>query len=234
MFWPLVLWLLLAVMNAAVYWVNYRAGLLASLFLTLYLVLWMGLYYYHRNKVLTELIKFSMVFSRVENIMLNKLVCPFGILDSAGNLIWMNQAMETLFQDKRKKNISVFFPEVTSQFLDGLRSFKTEEISARYNACDYQILMHRIDFDHIAMESDIIAKPNQYDSFAAVYLFDETNLNEALQTTENEKPVMGLIYLDNYEEALETVDEIRRSLLGALIDRKSNKYFSGPNCSTFL
>ena len=109
MFWPLVLWLLLAVMNAAVYWVNYRAGLLASLFLTLYLVLWMGLYYYHRNKVLTELIKFSMVFSRVENIMLNKLVCPFGILDSAGNLIWMNQAMETLFQDKRKKNISVFF-----------------------------------------------------------------------------------------------------------------------------
>ena len=38
---------------------------------------------------------------------------------------------------------------------------------------------------------------------------------------------MGLIYLDNYEEALETVDEIRRSLLGALIDRKINKYFSG-------
>ena len=227
MFWPLVLWLLLAAMNGAVYWVNYRAGLLASLFLILYLVLWMGLYYYHKNKVLTELIKFSMVFSRVENIMLNKLVCPFGILDSAGNLIWMNQAMDMLFQDKRKKNISVFFPEVTSQFLDGLRSFKTEEISARYHACDYRILMHRIDFDHIAMESDIIAKPNQYDSFAAVYLFDETNLNEALQTTENEKPVMGLIYLDNYEEALETVDEIRRSLLGALIDRKINKYFSG-------
>ena len=32
------------------------------------------------------------------------------------------------------------------------------------------------------------------------------------------------IYLDNYDEALESVEEVRRSLLTALIDRKINKY----------
>ncbi len=31
--------------------------------------------------------------------------------------------------------------------------------------------------------------------------------------------VAGLIYLDNYDEALESVEEVRRSLLTALIDR---------------
>ena len=36
----------------------------------------------------------------------------------------------------------------------------------------------------------------------------------------------GLIYLDNYDEALESVEEVRRSLLVALIDRKINKYIS--------
>ena len=35
----------------------------------------------------------------------------------------------------------------------------------------------------------------------------------------------GLFYLDNYDEALESVEEVRRSLLGALIDRKITKYF---------
>ena len=36
----------------------------------------------------------------------------------------------------------------------------------------------------------------------------------------------GLLYLDNYEEALESVEEVRSSLLIALIDRKINKYFA--------
>jgi len=35
-----------------------------------------------------------------------------------------------------------------------------------------------------------------------------------------------LIYLDNYEEALESVEEVRRSLLVALIDRRINKYIT--------
>lgn len=39
--------------------------------------------------------------------------------------------------------------------------------------------------------------------------------------------VAGLIYLDNYEEALESVEEVRRSLLVALIDRKITKYIAG-------
>lgn len=227
MLWPLALGLLLAVMNGVVYWISYRAGFAVSLFLLLYLMLWLFLYRYHRNKILTELIKFSMVFSHVENIMLDSLACPFGLLDSSGSLIWMNQAMEKLFQDKRKKNISAFFPSVTAQVLEGLRSSKAEELSEQYDGCDYRILLHRINFEQIMMDTDSIAEPGQYDSLAAVYLFDETDLNKALQITENEKPVVGLIYLDNYEEALETVDEIRRSLLGALIDRKINKYFSG-------
>lgn len=38
--------------------------------------------------------------------------------------------------------------------------------------------------------------------------------------------VPGLIYLDNYDEALDSVEEVRRSLLVALIDRKITKYIS--------
>jgi c-di-AMP phosphodiesterase-like protein len=60
----------------------------------------------------------------------------------------------------------------------------------------------------------------------AVYLFDETALHIALQEVDDQSLAVGMIYLDNYEEALESVEEVRRSLLTALIDRKINKYIS--------
>lgn len=37
---------------------------------------------------------------------------------------------------------------------------------------------------------------------------------------------MGLVYIDNYEEALDSTDDVRRSLLAGLIDKRVNKYFS--------
>ena len=36
----------------------------------------------------------------------------------------------------------------------------------------------------------------------------------------------GLIYIDNYEEALESIDDVRRSLFIGLIDKRVNKYFA--------
>ncbi|OYP42207.1 hypothetical protein CG709_04705, partial [Lachnotalea glycerini] len=60
-----------------------------------------------------------------------------------------------------------------------------------------------------------------------MYLFDRTELNSYIKENKEQRLVTGLIYLDNYEEALESVEEVRRSLLIALIDRKINKYISG-------
>ena len=60
----------------------------------------------------------------------------------------------------------------------------------------------------------------------ALYLFDNTELNHYIQENQDQKMVPGLIYLDNYDEALDSVEEVRRSLLVALIDRKITKYIS--------
>ena len=43
---------------------------------------------------------------------------------------------------------------------------------------------------------------------------------------DDQSVVIGFIYMDNYEEALDSVEDVRRSLLTALIDRKVNKYIS--------
>ena len=38
--------------------------------------------------------------------------------------------------------------------------------------------------------------------------------------------IQGLVYIDNYDEALDSIEDVKRSLLVALIDRKVNKYFT--------
>ena len=58
-----------------------------------------------------------------------------------------------------------------------------------------------------------------------MYLYDETELRDYIQANEDNKLVVALAYLDNYEEALESVEDVRRSLLIALIDRKNHEIF---------
>ncbi len=38
--------------------------------------------------------------------------------------------------------------------------------------------------------------------------------------------VAGLVYIDNYDEVIDSVEEVRQSLLMALIDRKINQYIA--------
>ena len=71
-----------------------------------------------------------------------------------------------------------------------------------------------------------LVESDDKDSFIALYMFDETDVNMYLQKLNDEQFVAGLIYIDNYEEALESIDDVRRSLFIGLIDKRVNKYFA--------
>ena len=60
-------------------------------------------------------------------------------------------------------------------------------------------------------------------------IFDETGAGELRQQYQDSKLCEGLIYLDNYDEALDSVEEVRRSLLTALVDRKISNYINSMN-----
>ena len=86
--------------------------------------------------------------------------------------------------------------------------------------------MRRVEIDELLDGSQIIDADKEKNYLIAAYLFDETELKKYMRKNQEEQLVTGLLYLDNYEEALESVEEVRSSLLIALIDRKINKYFA--------
>lgn len=69
-------------------------------------------------------------------------------------------------------------------------------------------------------------QPGGTTNFIAMYLFDVTEINKLQKENEEQKLVTGLIYIDNYDEIFDDLEEVRHSLLSALVDRKINKYMA--------
>ena len=135
----------------------------------------------------------------------------------------MNDAFAALSGKNRRyrKSVTNLFPELTK---DKLPRENEAEVTFQYEEKDYRAVMRPIPIQRLLEESGLIETEGHND-LTALYLFDETELNQYIRQKEDEKLVTGLLYLDNYEEALNSVEEVRRSLLVALIERKLNKYF---------
>ncbi len=154
---------------------------------------------------------------------------PYALLDDRGRIIWTNEAFETVTHKPKgySKNITTLFPEIIPEKL--LMEGDAGETQLSYEGSEYLVRLTRISLREMAKNSDIISSDGYDGYLIAVYLFDETALRIALRENDNQSLTVGMIYLDNYEEALESIEEVRRSLLIALIDRKINKYIAAQD-----
>ena len=125
-----------------------------------------------------------------------------------------------------KKNISSIFPDVTADKLPVSEKKEMSEVCTQFGEKVYRISMQRVSLGEVVARSELFEKTDRKVSLIAMYLYDDTELKEYIKKNEDDKLVVALAYLDNYEEALESVEDVRRSLLIALIDRKITKYFS--------
>ena len=221
--------ILLALVNIAVFTMDLTAGLILLAFTALYFIAIVYLNFYNKPIIMNELVSFATEYGQIQKRLLRELDLPHAVLDDSGKIVWTNIAFERVVHQEKgfRKTIFSLFPSITAdKFPQG-----NEEVSYKidYEDSNYTIKLKRISLREMAMNSDIIDSDGYEGSLIAVYLFDETALRLAIQEVDNQSLAAGLINLDNYEEALDSVEEVRRSLLTALIDRKINKYIASCN-----
>jgi len=222
--WPVSLTILLLLMCIAVFTIDIKAGAAASFFLVIYIFIVIILYYSNRPNILNELVSFATQYGQVQKNLLRDFVIPYALLDRQGKILWMNTQFSNLCEKDKKYNKSIngLFSQITAEKLP---TKEDVQIRFQWREKDYLASMTKVSMDEVLEESDMIeAEEDNY--LIALYLFDETEINQYKRWNDEEKLVAGLLYLDNYEEALNSVEEVRRSLLTALIDRKLNKYFA--------
>ena len=223
--WPVFLTALVILAGAAVNLISRKAGFVMLAFTVIYAACAGTLYMYGKKRALGSLVSFASAYSWSQKQLLASLELPYAIADTDGKILWMNRAFEAVTKEEKSagKSLTMLFKEITVESLEKMEN--AMEVHVIYGESKYRVSMKRVTIRPDELASGIPEKQTEQ-QILAVYLYDETELYNYKQAITDQKMVAGLIYLDNYEEALESVEEVRRSLLIALIDRKITKYFS--------
>jgi c-di-AMP phosphodiesterase-like protein len=177
---------------------------------------------------MNEFVDFATQYGQIQRKLLRDLELAHVLMDESGKIIWTNKAFEKIVHKEKgyRKSISTLFPNVTKEKL----GFEDEfDMEVKFEEGEYILKLKRISLNDVLDKSEVIENDNGDTCLIAGYLFDVTKLRKAQREIDEQSIAVGMIYIDNYDEALESVEEVRRSLLMALIDRKINKYISSIN-----
>ena len=223
MLWPIIMIPLLSGVDVWIYTVDTTAGLILSAFILVYGTVAGIMYLRNKEELLTELVEFATQYGAVQNVLLKELTAPYLIVLESGKIIWMNDCFTKLVKNNEAKYLENYISDLKGVNLH-LEEGKTFTREVKLEDRDYEVKFSRISIGKLDSTEAMPQLPSGKDYFIAVYFQDITELKKYIQVNEEQKLVAGLIYIDNYDEVMESVEEVRQSLLVALIDRKINKY----------
>lgn len=223
---PVFVSLLLVIMCIFLYFINRKCAVIASIVVAVVLIVQFVLYVMSRSGIMPILLRFALEQGQIQKELLKELAVPYALLDTDGKILWGNDLfVEKIGEGSKKrirKNISAFFPAIGTEMLS-----KEEELNLDVAFADarYSALIKRIRFDGVFEDEDDVVDPDG-DALIALYLFDVTELKRYMRENEEQKLVAGLLYIDNYDEVMDNTEEVRHSLVEALVDRRINMYMS--------
>ena len=224
--WPLLVCISLLILSIIITMIDWMAGVAASACSIVLIIGLMALSIYYHRRINSDMVGFGAGYAQIQKQLLQEMEFPYGVADETGRLIWMNQSFQRIVQlnNNAHKNLGTLFPGIDRQFPKNQR---TSQVHSEYLGRKYQITIKAVSIrDIVETVVDEEDQGKKAPMMYAVYLSDETQMLEWKQKVEDEKLVAALIYLDNYDEVLDSIEETRRPLLIALIDRQITKYIS--------
>lgn len=225
--WPAFMSVLLLAMNIWIYRIDKSAGSTMLLFVLIYMMIVGVLYIYNKSIILKDLVEFAAQYGIVQNTLLKELGVPYAILLDDGKVVWMNGQFEKILNGKAKNNfyLSKHIPELNRSIFPKEENI-TFEIEVNHEDKVYRAELRKVSVEGFSDTEQLLQMPEEKEFFIAVYMQDITELNAYIKENEEQRLVAGLIYIDNYDEVINSVEEVRQSLLVALIDRKINQYIA--------
>lgn len=228
--WPAIMSVLLLAMNVWIYKIDHRAGFIMLIFVLIYMLIVGALYFFNRAVILRDLVEFSAQYGVVQNTLLKELSVPYALLMEDGRILWVNDEFNAIFEGEGKVSGSLakYIPEINRSLFPKKEDQKVQR-EVRYEDREYLVELRKISVKGFSDSEQLMEMPKEQEYFIAVHMQDITERNEYIRANEEQRLVAGMLYIDNYDEVIESVEEVRQSLLLALIDRKINQYFMKVN-----
>ena len=233
--WPMAYILLIFIMTVIAFLVDYRVGLgFGGVFIVAAISGYIMNRQTHKH-LMSEVVNFALGFSKVQRDYLNNFEVANIIIDPQGRVRWVNEAFKTLIEavseedvDTRKlldRNINALMPLLNHEMLPS-EVEGSIEVDLDYEDHNYRVLIRHMlvemNSEHldIVMSSDLDEEQVLY----TAYFFDETKAKALQKRNIEQRAVTALIYIDNYEDVLDSIEDVRRPMLIALIDRSLEKF----------
>ena len=223
---PLYLGILPVGAAAALFCFSWEAGIAMAVSACIYLVVVIVCMALVKPKLGRELVNFATQYGTVQKKLLREFKIPYALLDVRGRILWSNEAFQKLTEIDPAGHslIKTVFPALTDDIVTA--SHDDMNVVLEWKDMYLTAVLKKIGFTEILGDSKILEDVQKDDSLTALYIFDDTKLNRYIKANEEQRMVVAHIYIDNYDEALDSVEYVKRSMLVALIDRKVNNYFS--------
>ena len=210
-------------------WEHRSLGIASTIVTIVYAIIVIAIYKGNKKRLSDEIIGFAVQYGTVQSRLLKDFQVPYAILDGEGKVFWMNaKFLELTGKDNTyRKSITSIFSEITRESIERAETDQFV-IQIEYEGRIFDAILEKMDFD---VRSEDIKKPEdpllveRSGSLIAVLLQDVTEFEKLKKTNEEDQMVPALCYIDNYDEAMESVDEVKRSMLTAVLDRNISRYF---------
>lgn len=135
-----------------------------------------------------------------EVVVKNDIPVPYAVVDSGFDIIGCNEEFLQLMELKCFTDINV--KEKIPEYDEHLNN-QIVRLGERF---------YRVYSSHAELADGSVAN--------SLCFMDVTEIQKLKENIENEKTVVGLIYIDNYDEVIESVDDSAIPMLTAIVDRK--------------
>ncbi|MCF0131540.1 MAG: DHH family phosphoesterase [Pseudobutyrivibrio sp.] len=224
---PLYMIIVFVIGDIVMFFYDTNLARIISIFVLFYSASTFLFYKMHRQHFEADIIDYAIHYGTVQKELLKNFKVPYVITDYQGKIMWMNDEFAKV-TDKQlgyNKSITSIFAEITRESIE---KAKTDSFDIHIDFFDrkYLACLQRMEVSSPLVGSEIVSNADETEGLVAILLYDETDYLSVKQQLDEEHMVIALLYVDNYDEVFDSVENAKQSMLKAVIDRRINKYFA--------
>ena len=136
---------------------------------------------------------------------------PYAVLDIRGHILMYNEPFAKVFFEVEKADAVVEHLKK-----NGTGKAHLVEVEGRF----YEAMLN---------QCDVVAENGAVGMVMNMIMQDVTKEQELAKKLDNSETVIGMLFLDNFEEVVDTLPEDRQPLLSAVVDRKLTQFATDTN-----
>lgn len=136
---------------------------------------------------------------------------PYGVLDIRGHILMYNELFAKVFPEMEKAAAVV---ECLKK--NGIGKTHLTEVDGRFYEAELN-------------QCDVVAENGALGMVLTMTMLDVTKEQELAKRLDQSETVIGMLFLDNYEEVVDTLPDDRKPLLSAVVERKLTQFAIDAN-----